>query len=59
MLKKNKKNNIVFVKTMITSWLAIEKILGSYTNTVLPRLVRRRTIRLSSFSGGALTERAY
>ena len=28
-------------------------------NTVLPRLVRWRTIKLSSFSGGVLTDRAY
>ena len=34
-------------------------IILRYIHTVLPRLVRRRTIKLSSFSRGALSERAY
>ena len=35
MVKKKKENNLVFIKTMITSWLAVENILRNNTNTGL------------------------
>ena len=40
----------------ISNLILVYHYFVSHKDTVLPRLVRRRTIRLSSFSGGALID---